>query len=431
MSIPSGEIQREIILRRRDVKYFKPTIFILLVVVAAVSFIMTSCSSSSSSSTSSATGATSSSGSTATGTPIKISYNDGFTGFMSMDAVTTDHGIKTALTEWNYTVAGHPIEYKSVDNGSDAVAAVDKARQSVESDKVNVIFGPVFSPATQAITGYLAGAGGIPDISIFGQPHDNLTTANGLAFIPAGMHSFQGYILGVYSATKLGYKTANIINYEESTGHDIADGFTRGFTESGGKIISTKFVDESAIDFSAYLTNLPPADCTSFWIFGSGAGPFVKQYHDYGIKAPLVMELADDIQEPVLKDLGDISLGIIATDHYIPLIDNPLNTKFVNEYTKQWNGEEPNMDSFGGWMAVNLFLNGVKKTNGDVTPKTIIDAMSTMSMDTPAGQYTISPYQNAFIGTGDFYICKSVKIGDRYTWQTVDKYSQVKFEDKR
>jgi branched-chain amino acid transport system substrate-binding protein len=365
-------------------------------------------------------------------TPIKISYNDGFTGFMAMDAAMTEHGILTALAQWDNQVLGRPIEYSKVDNQSDVVAAVDKARQTVENDKVDVIFGPVFSPATAAITDYLAKSSGIPDISIFGQPHNNLVTANKLAFIPAGMHSFQGYILGKYAAEELHYKTATVINYEEDTGRDIAEGFAKGFGEGGGQVLQTQFVPEDVIDFSSYLTTLQKADCTCFWIFGNGAGPFVKQYYDYGIKQPLIMELADDIQEPTLAELGDISLDIIATDHYIPLIDNELNKKFVADYTKQWNGEQPNMDSFGGWMAVNLFLKAVEKTNGDTSPKAIIEAMSNMSLDTPAGKYTMSPYGDAYIGTGDFYICKSVRLDNgRYTWQPLFTYDQIRFEDKR
>jgi ABC-type branched-subunit amino acid transport system substrate-binding protein len=90
------------------------------------------------------------------------------------------------------------------------------------------------------------------------------------------------------------------------------------------------------------------------------------------------------------------------------------------------------MDSFAGWLAVNLFLKAVEKTNGDTSPKAIIEAMSNMSLDTPAGKYTMSPYGDAYIGTGNFYICKSVRLDNgRYTWQPFFTYDQIRFEDKR
>jgi branched-chain amino acid transport system substrate-binding protein len=407
-------------------RYFKVLSLILMVLLVAASLLMISCSSSQSTPSSTTNAST-----TVSNDAIKIGFNEGFTGFMAMDATTTEHGILTALAEANNSVLGRPVKYIKVDNGSDAVAAVDKARQLVESDKIDVMFGPIFSPAAQAVTDYLAKSGGTPNISIFGQAHDNLQTANNLLVIPAGMHSFQGWIMGRYASDKLGYKTANIINFEESTGHDMAEGFTKGFGEKGGTIVSEQFVPEDAIDFSSYITTLKKADCTVFWIFGQAAGPFIKEYHDYGIKAPLLLLMADNVQEPVLKDLGDISLGILATDHYIPLIDNPINAKFVADYTKQWDGEQPNMDSFGGWVAVNLFLEAVKKTNGDTSHQAIINALSNITIDTPTGPYTLSSYQNAFIGTGNFYIAKSVNIDGRYTWQPVYTYNQVRFEDHR
>ena len=46
-----------------------------------------------------------------------------------------------------------------------------------------------------------------------------------------------------------------------------------------------------------------------------------------------------------------------------------------------------------------MFAKAVEATGGDTTPAKLIEAMSTMSLDTPAGKVTISPYQDAYIGT--------------------------------
>ena len=154
------------------------------------------------------------------------------------------------------------------------------------------------------------------------------------------------------------------------------------------------------VDFSSYLTTLKPADCTYNWIFGNGTGPFIKQYHDYGLKAPLVLTMADDLQEPTMQELGDMALGIVGEDHYLSTMDNPLNKKFVAEYAKMWPGELPNMDSYGGYTAVMMFLEAVKQTNGDTSPDALKKVLATLSMDTPSGKITMSPYGTAFIGTG-------------------------------
>jgi branched-chain amino acid transport system substrate-binding protein len=366
----------------------------------------------------------------ATGEPLKMGFDEGFTGFMAVDANLTEHGIKTALAEINNQWMGRPVEYIKADNNSDPTQAVEKARQLVEQNKIDVMLGPIFSPANAAVTAYLAKeGGGVPSISIFGQPAVNLKTANNLSFIPAGMFSMEGYLLGKYVVETLGFKTANSINYEDTTGHELMRGFRMAFEQGGGKIVTEKYVPIDTVDFSSYLTALKPADCTYNWIFGNGTGPFIKQYHDYGLTAPLVMTMADDLQEPVMKQLGDLSLNIIGEDHYLSQLDNPMNQKFVADYTKMWNGELPNMDSYGGWTAVNMFLAAVKKTNGDTSPEALKKALATISLDTPNGTVTMSPYQTAFVGTGNFYICKTQLVDGNYRWMPIYTYENVLFNN--
>ena len=79
--------------------------------------------------------------------PIKIGYDEGFTGFMAYDCQLADQGIKTALAMLNNEWMGRPLEYYAEDNGSDPVVAVDKARKLVESDGIDVMIGPIFSPS--------------------------------------------------------------------------------------------------------------------------------------------------------------------------------------------------------------------------------------------------------------------------------------------
>ena len=92
-----------------------------------------------------------------------------------------------------------------------------------------------------------------------------------------------------------------------------------------------------------------------------------------------------------------------------------------------WDGELPNMDSFGGWTAVNLFLAAVKKTNGDTSPEALKAAMADISIDTPIGTVTMSPYESVFVGTGNFYIAKTQMVDGNYRWMPVHTYPDVTF----
>ena len=366
----------------------------------------------------------------ATGEPIKIGFDEGFTGFMAVDADMTDKGIQLAIDQLGGQIAGRPIEYIKADNASDPVQAVDKARQLVESDQIDVMIGPIFSPANAAVTDYLAKNGGIPSISIYGQPIDNMKTANGLSFVPSGLFSFAGYMTGKYAAEEMGWKTANCINYEDTAGRQLQEGFNNGFEEAGGKIISTQFVPIDAVDFSSYLTSLKDADCTYWWIFGNGAAPFVKQYKDYGLTAPLITAMASNLTEPQLADLGDAALGLIGGEFYSPEIDNPLNKEFVAAYNEMYDGEYPTMQSFGAWLAVNLFAGAVEQNGGDTTPAKLIEAMSSVTIDTPAGPYKMSPYQDMYVGTGSYFMMETKQVGDRIAWVPVYSYDNLLHEQK-
>ena len=366
----------------------------------------------------------------ATGEPLKMGFDEGFTGFMAVDAEMTDKGIQLAVEQLGGQVDGRPLEYIKADNGSDPVQAVDKARQLVESDQIDVMLGPIFSPANAAVTDYLAKNGGIPSISIYGQPIDNMKTANGLSFVPSGLFSFAGYETGKYAAEQLGYKTANCINYEDTAGRQLQEGFTKGFQEAGGKVLSTQYVPIDAVDFSSYLTSLKDADCTYWWIFGNGAAPFVKQYNDYGLTAPLITAMASNLTEPQLADLGDVSLGLIGGEFYSPEIDNPMNQQFVEAYKAKYGGEYPTMQSFGAWLAVNLFAEAVKKTGGDTTPSALIDAMSSITIDTPAGPYSMSKYEDMYVGTGNYFMMETKKVGDRIAWVPVYTFEGLLHDQK-
>jgi len=361
----------------------------------------------------------------ATGEPLVFGFDEGFTGFMAMDAELAEKGILTKLDMIQNQWEGRPVEYKKADNASDPVQAVDKARQLVESDGIQYMAGPIFSPATAAVTDYLAKAGGIPQCSIVGQPSDNLKTANGLAFMPNGLYGSQGYYFGKYVGEQLGYKTVNCVNLEDTAARQLQAGFEKGLAESGGEVVSVQYVPIDTIDFSSYLTTLKDADATYFWVFGNGAAPFVKQYSDYGLTAPLIAPMANNFSEQQLADLGQLGVGMVACDFYSPEIDNPANDEFVAGYQKLYPGEYPPPQAFGGYQAVELFLQGVTAAGGDTTPAALIEAMSTITLDTPAGSVTMKPYKDAFIPVRDWYILETKEVEGRVAWVPIYTFEQV------
>ena len=407
----------------------KRLLVVVLVLMLGISAILVACGGGSDETTTTKAGGATTTIGAASGTPIKIGFDEGFTGFMAYDCQLADQGVKTALAMLNNQWEGRPLQYFAEDNGSDPVVAVDKARKLVESDGINVMIGPIFSPSAKAVADYLGKSSGIAEMSIVGQPTENLETANGLAFIHTGFFDSHGYYFGKYLAEK-GYKTANVINYDDTPAHALTAGFKKAFVdEGGGQILSENYIPLDTVDFSAYLSAMKPADVTVNWIFGNGAVPFVKQFNDYGLKGALAVPMSNNFSDAQLAELGDIALGMIACDYYAWTVDNAMNKDFIAAYGKLFNGEKPTPQAYGAWQGVMLYLEGLKATGGDTDPKKVIPAMSNLTMASPAGKFTIVPFQNAFIAKRDFFILEVQKVGDVLTWVPVKTYNQVLLGD--
>ena len=69
-----------------------------------------------------------------------------------------------------------------------------------------------------------------------------------------------------------------------------------------------------------------------------------------------------------------------------------------------------------------MFLEAVKIAGGDTSHEAIIDALHKVKVDTPAGTFS---YTSEGLGIGDLSIQKVIKIGDRYAWEPIYKFSQI------
>lgn len=125
------------------------------------------------------------------------------------------------------------------------------------------------------------------------------------------------------------------------------------------------------------------------------------------------------------------ALDIYGIEYYTPELDNGINKRFIEDYRAQWDGEYPQTQSSAGWIAVNLVVKAVKKTNGDTSPEALKKALAGIELDTPAGPYSFVEYQDAWVGKGNLYVMKTAMAGDRMTWVPIKTYEQIVFKDIR
>ena len=175
---------------------------------------------------------------------------------MAYDCQLADQGVKTALAMLNNQWEGRPLEYFAEDNALRPGRRLStRPRKLVESDKIDVMIGPIFSPSgeVRGRTTWPSPRGSRRSPSWASRPR-TWSTANGLAFIHTGIFDSHGYYFGKYLAEK-GFKTANVINYDDTPAYALTAGFKKAFVdEGGGQILSENYVPLDMVDFSSYLT---------------------------------------------------------------------------------------------------------------------------------------------------------------------------------
>jgi ABC-type branched-subunit amino acid transport system substrate-binding protein len=395
--------------------------------------------------------------------PIKIVFNGEISGPLVYDTALVKKGIRTALQMLGNRLADWSIEYREVDNKSDPLLAVEQIRALVEldtngdnkderkpEDLADFICGPLSSSDAAGVAYFLSqrteARERIPQCSVTAQPKENITTSGGVGFIPNGIYGSHGYYLGKFAAETLHFKTANCIHYADRIAEEIQSGFERGFIAGGGTISSLTYVPSNAVEFASYFAAMQPADCTMFWVRGSGAIAFVRQYAASGLAGTLLVPQSGNYSESQLKylDTLGVRLDMVACDVYTPLLDNTQNREFIAAFQGLYPGEYPTPEAFGGWQAVMLYAEAVKTlaeqrdakvlrvgSDKDIvdprTPADVIAVMAKLSINTPAGSITMSKYNKTYVATRDFYILRSRDVGGgRIAWAPLYTYAQVR-----
>ena len=204
------------------------------------------------------------------------------------------------------------------------------------------------------------------------------------------------------------------------------------------------YVPTATVDFSEYFAAMPAADCTMFWVRGTGAVPFVRQYANSGLRGQLLVPQSSNYHESDLEYLEALGLApnMIACDVYTPVLSNEANEEFIAAYRSLYPGEYPTPEVFGGWQATMLYARavemlaqqrdeGIKNSIGEVmdprNPAHVIEMLANMSMDTPAGAISMGEYGKTYVATRDFYILRSRDVGGgRMAWAPLFTYPQVR-----
>lgn len=337
--------------------------------------------------------------------PVKVGMITTLSGGGAGLGVDTRDGFLLALK--NAGDAGRNVELVIEDDQQKPDVAVQIADKMIQSDKVDVLTGIVWSnlamavvPAavaqgkfylsTNAAPSQLAGAGCNPKYFSVSYQNDNLHEA-----------------AGAY-ATGAGIEKILIMAPNYPAGQDSLAGFKRFYE---GEVLEEVYTQVGQTDYAGEIAKIrnSDADAVFFFLPGGMGIAFMKQYVESGVGKPVIGP-AFSFSQDILPAVGDAALGVKNTAQWAKDMDNPANLTFVETFQAEY-GRLPSLYAAQAYDTANLLLSAIDKA--DVKDADAFRAaLAEADFPSVRGKFSFGPNQHPI---QDYYVREVVREGDVLT----------------
>jgi branched-chain amino acid transport system substrate-binding protein len=320
---------------------------------------------------------------------IKIGILGSYTGvFGSYGPKLIEAPIRLYLQEHGNRIGGREVELAIVDDQSKPDVMIEKARDLIENQKVNVIIGVVNSAGALAVRDYLDRQKVVTLITVAGA-REMTQSRKSDAIFRVSFASGQMEAAGAVLAKVAGVKSMVGIGADYVAPHQLLEALLNNFKEVGGQVPLLLWSPLGTADFSSYLTQIKSVidhtDAVSPMLFGTDGVRFFNQYREFGMSKPLYV-FGDVTEQTIFLDqVGDAAIGTKAYWSYSPYLDNPVNNAFRTAYKKAYN-RLPGGFSMHAYAAMQFLDAAATKLHGDVNNfEALKTALESTKIDSPAG----------------------------------------------
>jgi branched-chain amino acid transport system substrate-binding protein len=267
---------------------------------------------------------------------IKVGVLTELSGPLGTLGMAERNGFLLYLKKTGGKLGGRNVQTIVADTGNDPATALAKAHKLIESDKIDVLLGPMSSASAAAIKTFVAGRE-VPCLveATVDEVSDHKFMFR-TTFTAVADSYFQGYLAG-----KAGFKKATAIAPNFNAGQDAVKWFEKGFAATGGKVVQKLLPRLGTPDFGPYIARIDEnTDVGLVFMAGGDAVRFIKQFADYGKKVPLYGFTAT-VDEAILPAEGKVALGFVGASYYFSTIDTPENMAFVKEWEAAYKVPNP------------------------------------------------------------------------------------------
>ncbi len=298
------------------------------------------------------------------------------------------------------------IELVVEDDAQKPELAVQIAEKMIQSDKVDLMTGIIWSNLAMAVVPnavaqdviYLSPNAG-PSALAGANCHANYFN---VAYQNDNFHE----AMGEYDNKD--YKKTFILAPNYPAGKDALTGFKRYYK---GELAGEVYTQVGQTDYAAEIAEIRAsgADSVYFFLPGGMGIAFMKQYAQSGVSIP-VTGPGFSFSQDVLPAIGDAALGVKNSGTWAKDLDNPANKAFVEAFQKEYN-RLPSIYAAQSWDTANLILSAIGKAS--VKDKDAFRAaLKAADFASVRGKFKFNTNNHPI---QDIYVTEVVKEGDVLT----------------
>ena len=326
--------------------------------------------------------------------PVKIGVILPYTGVYAVLGESITQAMELVFARENWTVAGRKIEMIKEDDEMKPPVGIRKTEKLIDSDKVDILTGPVHSGILMGMRDKVHNSKTILIVSNAGADAISRERCSRWIFRTSFSNWQPCQPMGGWVAKNVSKEVFQVApNYQ--AGKDMMNAFKETFLPAGGKVVAEDYPKLGETDYAPYLTKIKQSGAKAVFAFFSGtdAVNFVKQYDQFGLKQSIKLTGAGFLTEPdVLPAQGGAALGIITGHFYTPLLDNPVNHRFVKDFRDKFFGKIPDGFACQGYDTAEVIVRALKAVNGNTQDKDkLVDAIAKMEFDSPRGRFRFDP----------------------------------------
>lgn len=290
-------------------------------------------------------------------------------------------------------VAGRQIVLKTLDDGYEADRATSNTKQLIDVEGVFSLFGYVGTPTSNAALPLVAKAD-IPFFAAFTGAQSLREPFNRNVFNIRASY-FEETERIVQHITTLSISRIAVFYQNDAYGKTGLEGVTRALRKRNIEVIGVATVERNSVDVAQAIAQMKLAKPQAIIMISAykSCAAFIKEMLKDPIGAPIFWNISFVGSQALSKELGKEGRGVMISQ----VVPTPWDD--VNQVVKEYKnfylnkpGREAGYVSLEGFIAAKVFVEGLKRTGGNLTRESFVRSLETMSnYDAGGFQVKFSP----------------------------------------